>query len=85
MNQVNLLICLERFQSSIITNNDVLMKEYNNLRLLIESQLWKEVCIKIGSILEYLLTKWLRSKNITQIIHSHIGRSKPIDKAFFLG
>lgn len=71
------------FQSNIINNHDFLIKEYNNLRLLIESQLWKEVCIKMGSILEYLLTKWLRSKNISQVTHSQRSNPKNIDKASF--
>lgn len=71
------------FQSNIITNQDMLKKEYNNLQIFIGNQLWKDVCVKMGAILEYLLTKWLKSKGVTQIIHTQIRNTKNIKYASF--
>lgn len=71
------------FQSSIITNQDMLRKEYNNLQLSIDNQLWKDVCVKMGAILEYLLTKWLKSKSVTQITHTQMRNRKNINYTSF--
>lgn len=54
----------ELFQKPFITNRNLVIDEYNNLKILIENRLWKDACIKMGSILEYLLTRWIESKNI---------------------
>jgi hypothetical protein len=71
------------FQSSVITNQDMLRKEYNNLQLFIDNQLWKDVCVKMGAILEYLLTKWLKSKGVTHITHTQRKKPKDIKYASF--
>jgi len=44
---------------------DLLIKEYDGLQKIIQQNLWKDACIKMGSILEYLLTLWLQNKGIT--------------------
>ncbi|GAH43370.1 unnamed protein product [marine sediment metagenome] len=43
----------------------ILLEEYDELQKNIQQGSWKDACIKIGGILEYLLTKWLEEKNIT--------------------
>ena len=57
----------------------LLLDEMRVLELLELHQYWKDACIKMGSILEFLLTEWLedRVKNSTPPTH-HIDR-----KAFF--
>lgn len=77
------ILSTEILTSPIISNRDMILKEYNSLQFLKKAQLWKDACIKMGAILEYLLTKWLESKNITQINHSRIKKTKPLNKAFF--
>lgn len=71
------------FQSSIITNQDMLRTEYNNLQLFIDNQLWKDVCVKMGAILEYLLMKWLKSKGVTHITHIQMRNPKDINYTSF--
>lgn len=71
------------FTNSILSNRDMVLKEYNALEILIRNQLWKDSCIKMGSILEYLLTKWLESKNVPTIYHSQNKKQQPLDKAYF--
>jgi len=50
----------------------ILLEEYEELQKDIQQTSWKGACIKIGGILEYLLTKWLQEKGITpqQIINT---------------
>lgn len=43
----------------------ILLEEYDGLQKNIQQGSWKDACIKIGGILEYLLSKWLEDKNIT--------------------
>ena len=69
--------------SPLITNREMIIEEYNSLNFSIKNQLWKDACIKMGSILEYLLTKWLESKKITQINHKQKKNLKLLDKANF--
>lgn len=71
------------FTSSIISNRDMMLKEYEALDILIRNSLWKDACIKMGSILEYLLTKWLISKNITELTQSQNKMQISLDRAFF--
>ena len=71
------------FTNPIISNRDMVLKEYDALEILIRNQLWKDACIKMGSILEYLLTKWLESKNVPVISHSQNKKQQPLDKAYF--
>lgn len=72
------------FQKSyLLKNRDMLIKERNSLEILIENRLWKDACIKIGSILEYLLTKWLHHKSITSITHSKLKKPKNLDDTNF--
>jgi len=71
------------FKSQLITNQEMLRREYNSLQILINNQLWKDVCIKIGAILEYLLTKWLKSKGISQIPNSRSKKLKGIGYTSF--
>ena len=73
----------ELFQKHIITNRKLLLQEYKSIDGLIKLGYWKDVCIKMGSILEYLLTKWLENKNINSINHSKISNGKPLTKATF--
>lgn len=40
----------------------MVLKEYKELFIIIENKLWKDACVKMGSILEYGLTKWIESK-----------------------
>lgn len=67
----------------LLKNRDMLIEEHNTLEILIENRLWKDACIKIGSILEYLLTKWLKNKSITSISHLKLKKPKNIDDASF--
>jgi len=71
------------FTNPIITNRDIILKEYNALEILIRNELWKDACIKMGSILEYLLTKWLEYNNETLITHSQNKKQNPLGKAQF--
>ncbi len=73
----------EILTSPLITNRDMIIEEYNSLVFLIKNKLWKDACIKMGSILEYLLTKWLESKKIAQINHIQDKKLKSLDKAWF--
>jgi len=73
----------EILTSPLITNRDMIIEEYNSLVFLIKNKLWKDACIKMGSILEYLLTKWLESKNIKQITHSRLKKPRSLNKAKF--
>ena len=43
----------------------ILLEEYEELQKDIQQSSWKGACIKIGGILEYLLTKWLQGKGLT--------------------
>ena len=52
------------YQRNFISNREMIIKENKELNILIENKLWKEACIKIGSILEYILTKWVEDKKI---------------------
>lgn len=52
------------FKSHFITNLSLIRKEDDELRILVENNLWKDCCIKIGSILEYILTMWINSKGV---------------------
>ena len=62
---------IELFQKPFIQSSRALIiDEYRSLDILTENRLWKDACIKIGSILEYLITKWLKSKSISTISHS---------------
>jgi hypothetical protein len=73
----------EILTSPLITNRDMIIEEYNSLVCLIKNKLWKDICIKMGSILEYLLTRWLESKKIVDINHTQIKKLKSLDKAKF--
>lgn len=73
----------EILTSPLITNRDMIIEEYNSLIFLIKKKLWKDACIKMGSILEYLLTKWLEFRNIELITHSRLRTPKILDKANF--
>ncbi|KKL52120.1 hypothetical protein LCGC14_2288670 [marine sediment metagenome] len=73
----------EILTSPLITNRAMIIEEYDSLVFLIKNKLWKDACIKMGSILEYLLTKWLESKNIKQITHSRLKQPRPLKKAKF--
>lgn len=42
----------------------ILHEEYDELQKLIQQGSWKDACIKMGGILEYLLTLWLQDKDI---------------------
>lgn len=48
-----------------LTQKKILLDEYKELQKNIEQGSWKDACIKIGGILEYLLTKWLKNKGVT--------------------
>lgn len=52
------------FQRKFITMREMVLKEYKELFIIIENKLWKDACVKMGSILEYGLTKWIESKKI---------------------
>ena len=43
----------------------ILLEEYDELQKCIQQGSWKDACIKIGGILEYLLTKWFQDKGVT--------------------
>ncbi len=73
----------EILTSPLITNREMIIEEYNSLVFLIKNKLWKDACIKMGSILEYLLTKWLESKKVIEINPTQIKKQKPLDKAGF--
>ncbi len=73
----------ELFQKQFITNRKLVLQEHKSIVDLIKLGYWKDACIKMGSILEYLLTKWLENKNINRINHSKISNSKSLTKATF--
>lgn len=54
------------------TQKRILLEEYNELQKDIQQGSWKNACIKIGVILEYLLIKWLQNKDLfpSQIINN---------------
>ena len=52
------------YTAKFITNQKMILKENKELYTLIENKLWKDACVKMGSILEYILTKWIESKKI---------------------
>ncbi len=79
----NYIIETEILTSPLITNRNMVIGEYNSILISIKNKLWKDACIKMGSILEYLLTKWLESKNIKQITHSHLKKQKSLSRAKF--
>lgn len=62
------LIFLDEYKShyskKFITNQKMIRKENKELYILIKNKLWKDACVKTGSILEYILTKWIESKKI---------------------
>ncbi len=55
----------------------ILLEEYDELQKAIQQGSWKDACIKIGGILEYLLTKWLQNKSVTP---SQISSNKKVKK-----
>lgn len=71
------------YNSKFITNQDMLIKENKELNVLIENKLWKDSCIKIGSIVEYVLTKWIEDKKIpVNIITTRKSAKKLEDISF---
>lgn len=52
------------YSKKFITNQKMILKENKELYILIENKLWKDACVKMGSISEYVLTKWIESKKI---------------------
>lgn len=65
------------FCKKFISNQDLLIKENKELNILIENKLWKDACIKIGSILEYILTNWIEDKGIQL---SSLSKRKKVKK-----
>lgn len=59
------------------TQKQILLEEYSLLRKIIHQGAWKDACIKIGGILEYLLGNWLKNKQITP---SQILNNKKVKK-----
>ncbi len=75
---------IELFQKPFIRSSRVLIiEEYCSLAILAENRLFKDACIKIGSILEHLITKWLKSKSISAISHSKTKKSINVDNSSF--
>lgn len=65
---------------AIITDplqKEILLEEYNELQKDILQGSWKGACIKMGGILEYLLTKWLQNKDVSP---SQIMNNKKVKK-----
>ena len=60
-----------RYESKLfgkITNplqKRILFEEYDELQKCIQRSSWKDACVKIGGIIEYLLVIWLEDKSIT--------------------
>ena len=60
-----------RYESKLfgkITNplqKRILFEEYDGLQKCIQLSSWKDACVKIGGIIEYLLVIWLEDKSIT--------------------
>ena len=61
----------------------MLLDEYKTFNDLYKLGHWKDLCIKMGSILEFLLTKWLEHKGISKITHSKINSQKKLKDATF--
>ena len=55
----------------------ILLEEYEELQKDIQQNSWKGACIKIGGIIEYLLTKWLQDKGVSP---SQIISTKKVKK-----
>ena len=72
------------FKKTFLLNRDLLFQEFNSLQDLIESRNWKDACIKIGSLLEYLLTKWLEHKKIPIINPSNRKGVKTLEDVRFV-
>ena len=47
------------------TQKNILLGEFNELQKCIQQGSWKDACIKIGGIIEYLLTIWLQNKGVS--------------------
>lgn len=59
------------FNQSYLTHiKDFILKEHDSLEIFIENKLWKDACIKMGFILEFLILKWLDMKSISTVSHS---------------
>lgn len=59
------------------TQNEILLEEFNLLQKLVELGAWKDACVKMGSVLEYLLTIWLINKGI---VPSMITKNETVTK-----
>lgn len=47
------------------TQKEIILEEFVLLQKLIEQGAWKDACVKMGSMLEYLLNTWFIKKGIT--------------------
>ena len=63
---------IDIFKKPFLTNRDLILEDYLILDVLIENFLWKDACIKMGSILEYIITKWLIYKGYQKIEYKAI-------------
>ncbi len=77
------LISLKTFNKFNI-NEELVLEEYNQLQLIIHIGIWKDACIKIGSILEYLITKWLEFKNIQNLMKFNSIKTVTLDRSNFV-
>lgn len=59
------------------SQKSILLEEYDELQKEIQRGSWKDACIKMGGILEYLLTIWLQKKGLTPY---QISSSKKVKK-----
>jgi len=62
------------------TQKELVLEEYLILQQIIQLGFWKDACVKIGGILEYLLIKWFQNKKISpdEVIGKKVRKWKAV-------